>query len=291
MTEEKQLDAWGNGAHRFGGAWTLIKLDAIKQYLAAYAQALKGKHFRLLYIDAFAGSGSFEFDGDDGPVTYDGSARIALDTTPEFHELIFIEKKARRCQALRALASEYPNRAIRIIHGDANEELLQVCRATDWGATRAVIFLDPYGLTVNWRTLEAIAATRAMDVWYWFPLSAVYRQMTNDPRDIDAAKQAAITRILGTESWRDELYSPVPNMDIFGDERMERHSIERIQSFVQGRLDSIFAKTLKPKTVCLEGSEGRQGARLFDLYFAVSNRSPKAIDPACRIAGHILRTL
>jgi len=41
----------------FGGDWTATKLDIIKKYLASYTRALKNQHFRLQYIDAFAGAG------------------------------------------------------------------------------------------------------------------------------------------------------------------------------------------------------------------------------------------
>ena len=43
---------------RFGGDWTKDKLDMVERYLNAYTTALKKKdYFRLMYIDAFAGSG------------------------------------------------------------------------------------------------------------------------------------------------------------------------------------------------------------------------------------------
>ena len=44
-------------AHQFGGPWTVEKLDALRAYLIAYAQALKNQPFRRYYIDAFAGTG------------------------------------------------------------------------------------------------------------------------------------------------------------------------------------------------------------------------------------------
>src|SRR5215831_16586388 len=43
--------------HQFGGPWTVEKLDALRAYLNAYAQALKNQPFRRYYIDAFAGTG------------------------------------------------------------------------------------------------------------------------------------------------------------------------------------------------------------------------------------------
>ena len=42
---------------QFGGNWTDEKLDRLRQYLAAYQQALKEQPFERYYIDAFAGTG------------------------------------------------------------------------------------------------------------------------------------------------------------------------------------------------------------------------------------------
>ncbi len=42
----------------FGGAHTRRKLDVVAKYLAAYVTVMKKQHFRLLYVDGFAGSGA-----------------------------------------------------------------------------------------------------------------------------------------------------------------------------------------------------------------------------------------
>jgi three-Cys-motif partner protein len=49
---------------KFGGAWTVIKIDILKQYLDAYTTALKSQPFNLVYIDAFAGCGKYTTKND-----------------------------------------------------------------------------------------------------------------------------------------------------------------------------------------------------------------------------------
>jgi three-Cys-motif partner protein len=170
-------DSAGQGSrHAFGGAWTLIKLEVIKKYLNAYTTALKNKGYRLIYIDGFAGSGSIDIwtglAEDDG--RYDGSAKIAIANTPPFTDLIFIEKQHQRVKELRELAAVHANRRIEIRRGDANGELASLCDSYSWRESRAVLFLDPYGPAVEWATLQRIAATKAIDVWYLFPLAGLY---------------------------------------------------------------------------------------------------------------------
>jgi len=53
---------------------------------------------------------------------------------------------------------------------------------------RGVIFLDPYGMEVSWETVEAIARTEALDCWYFFPLSGLYRNAPKDPLKLDQSK-------------------------------------------------------------------------------------------------------
>ena len=44
-------------AHRFGGRWTADKLQVLREYVHFYTTALSGQTFKLVYIDAFAGTG------------------------------------------------------------------------------------------------------------------------------------------------------------------------------------------------------------------------------------------
>lgn len=290
---ERESKKLNKSVHRFGGQWTLSKLEALQKYLSAYTNALKNKSFRLHYIDAFAGSGAFEIMVDGESVSQRGSAQIALDTTPQFHELIFIEKDGNRCDDLRALSAERPDRSVRVIQGDANIELANLCASIRWSSNRAVLFLDPYGAEVEWATLGAIARTKAIDVWYLFPLSGLYRQMAKDSRQIDPGKEATITRLLGTDQWKEAMYSQPPTKDLFGDDHDQRHTdVEQITQFVTERIGSLFPMIAGPKVLHLT-LPGRQGvgAPMYALYFAASNPSPGAAGLACRIAKDVLNSL
>lgn len=48
----------------FGGPWTLQKLNILDRYLDAYTTALKNQPFNLIYVDAFAGEGSFSLQAE-----------------------------------------------------------------------------------------------------------------------------------------------------------------------------------------------------------------------------------
>ena len=54
------LDQVAEPRTRYGGSWTIEKLEILERYLDAYTRALKNKSFNLMYIDAFAGTGYLE---------------------------------------------------------------------------------------------------------------------------------------------------------------------------------------------------------------------------------------
>jgi three-Cys-motif partner protein len=215
--------------HEFGGAWTESKLVCLRKYLEAYTTIFHGnpkaRYFRTVYVDAFAGTGYWRTGRRaDAPTLFKGaeaqkkgSARLALEVERPFHQYIFIEKNDRYVQELERLRSQFPDRAIQIETGDANSYLQRWCRDSSWRRQRAVVFLDPYGMQVEWTTLSAIAATKAIDAWLLFPLGAVSRRL---PRDAppDAKHEPTLRRVFGTDDWRTALYSTDDEPTLFEDD-------------------------------------------------------------------------
>lgn len=277
--------------HLFGGIWTQIKLDVLKQYLSAFTTALRRKNLRLIYLDGFAGTGRCVVKTEAEPAKVEGSARIALQTFPPFDHFCFIEQSQKKAAALLALKDEYQGQSIDVVAEDANSALQDLVRRYDWRNTRAVLFLDPFGLDVEWHTLQVVAQTRAIDVWYLFPYSGLYRQAAKSSLKLTSEGEAAITRCLGTAEWREEFYIPQRQQDIFGQESETRAADHRqMLKYVSARLRTVFPAVSDPKILYQSQKSGfPSGSPLFALYFAVSNPNQKAVGLAMKIAGHILR--
>jgi three-Cys-motif partner protein len=147
------------------------------------------------------------------------------------------------------------------------------------------MFLDPYGMSVGWETLTAIAETGAIDVWFLFSLSGLYRQAARSADAIDADKRAAITRVLGTSAWEQELYAP-GQRTLFPEKTPPRRTanVARLQDYVRARLKTIFPAVLPPLPLPIN-----KRPQKFSLFFAISNHDGSAIGLATRIASHILK--
>lgn len=282
-----------SAAHLFGGAWTELKLDAVRYYLEFYTGALRKQAFDLWYIDAFAGSGERTETRTEGglvdgtpirleDVQLDGSAKRAMAVTPPFKHLIFIEGDTARFNALCRLR-EIDDR-VECFKGDANSALPQIFDRPQWrrlgaakGRQRGVVFLDPYGMQVSWKTLEILANTERVDVWYLFPLEAVGRQLAHNFEAIDAAKAAALDRVFGGEEWRTDLYAPDPHLPLFGGPASPRRSVgpDEIEQYFHRRLEKLFNYASKPLPLFSD-----TGAQKFSLFLLVANDSPSAIQLA-----------
>jgi len=279
---------------RFGSAHTAEKLDKLEAYLKAYSTALKKQSFRRIYFDAFAGTGDIQIGPktsllepvDDYSPLIKGSAHRALRLGATFDEYIFVEKSRAKAQALQDLKDEYPEVASRISirQSDANEALLKFCAQTDWSRTRAVVFLDPYGNQVKWKTIEAIANTQAIDLWYLFPAGlGVHRQIGKDGK-VHYTHEASLNDMLGTKDWRRAFIAEQQERDLFGATRAtEKVSTpETATIFMIERMKSIFKGGVLEEWLAL----GSGGNHMYSLLFAWANPSPKA-----KLAGKLAKAV
>jgi len=282
----------GGDLHRFGSIHTILKLDTLGKYLPAYTTALKNAPFKLHYIDAFAGTGVCHIKVGGERLMVPGSASIAIACIPRFHRMMFVEMSMRRFRALQRLKDRTPDRDIVVVRGDANLELPSYLSQMDRRSDRAIVFLDPYGMQLDWKTLRVVAESQICDAWYLFPLSGLYRQATLDADAIDEDKAASLTRILGTEEWRQAFYEQPRQSDMFGDKQSDvrKLNVQGMLCWVKQRLETIFPAVLAPKLLHQTKGGGKQGAPLFALFFAVSNPAANARTLALRIAEGVLRS-
>ena len=272
--------------HEFGGDWTSLKLAALEGYLQAFSTALSNQTWckGLVYIDAFSGTGQCDITTTDGEIKQiDGSAKIALDTTPIFNHVYLIDIKKKHIKALQALRLNYPSRHCEIHYEDSNVIVPEILNKLSKNH-RGVIFVDPYGMHFNWDTLSKVAASEIFDVWYLFPLSGFFRNATKSEADMELVKDEAIKRLLGDPNWKESLYRAPVIKDMFDVDPRERGDWKELRDYATNRLKEIFPLVLEPRIIYTNKNKIPK----FALYFAVGNKSYQAQNVAKKIANHIL---
>lgn len=283
--------------NNFYGPHTEKKLQAIEAYLQSFLTVLSKQKFETIYIDAFAGSGTLPvelggelLDGiEDAKTIIEGSALRAIALEREFSRYIFIEKDSRKMAELKKLITSKtrPSHNMEFICGDANGEIAKLCPQLNKANVRSVVFLDPTGNHVGWSTLDALAATEHVDLWYLFPAGlGVNRQISNVDAKMTTEQKASLDRLFGPNDWQDKFIRKEVQKDLFGEiEKTSKvASIDDITRYKIDCLKIIFKGGVLDKWLPL----GRDGAHWYSLIFAMANPSKKAKDIGHDIARHIM---
>jgi three-Cys-motif partner protein len=153
------------------GYWSEVKLDIIKEYVAAYTTIMAGQkkaRFQYIYIDAFAGPGK-HISKRTGEII-DGSPVNALKIKNKFHEYHFIDINNLKISELDAESKEMKN--VFIYPGDCNkiivEKVFPLAKREDF--RRAVCLLDPYGLHLDWSLIKKAGEMKSVEIFLNFPI-------------------------------------------------------------------------------------------------------------------------
>ena len=280
----------------FGGDWTEKKLSVLEDYLDAYTTALKNQPFKLIYIDAFAGSGKVEASRSEADANgelrgfLEGSAVRAIRVTNKsFDELIFVEQdEARYYQLKNRLELENPGRNLKFYNEDANKFLLQLER--DWNSYRGVLFLDPFGTQVKLTTIQKVASFNALDTWILVPVWSISRLLprNREPSAISKGLADRLNLVYGDKSWGN-LYRPSPQGELFGPRSSVRDpGIEGLLKIFKKKLEEVFGNRFLGESLTLKNSKN---AVLYELMFCCGSPSPKAIGASKRIAKHLIQAM
>lgn len=298
----------------FGGNWTQKKLEVLEKYLKAYMTIMRGnknaESFRVTYLDGFAGSG-VRYVASDGALEneaaswwedfgeaevqdfYKGSPRVALDIEKKFDRYIFVEKNPQWVAGLQKMKQDYPpDLDIQIEQADCNEFIRKWCDAMQW-KDRALVFLDPYGMQIEWSTVERLAETRRsektgkVDVWMLVPMGAAIMRMLTHHGEPPPHWRETLNKFFGTEKWLTEFYRDFSDQTLFGEEEkvIRKATFREITNFFVSRLREVFPGVLDEPAVF----RNSKNVPLYLLCFATSNPNPSVINAALRIARHITK--
>jgi three-Cys-motif partner protein len=269
------------------GAWARHKLDFLSRYLSAYTKILSKQPWAdgFVYIDAFAGPGRARvrakpdalpggvdllapvLDEDDAEYLK-GSPRVALDIDPPFSHYVFIDLNSERIALLEAVAAEFgAARTVAIRQCDCNAYLLELLPRIKWDTWRGVVFLDPFGMHVPWSTIQALAETRALEVFVNFPLGMAIQRLLPRDGQLQPQRRRKLDEYFGGPEWFDVMYQE-RQVDLFGEEQRQKMPGEHLAKWYRDRLQAAFGYASKARLV-----RNSRGGHLYYLIHAGPNKT------------------
>ncbi len=285
---------------RFGGQHTELKLRVLTEYLEAYLSVMqKQDFFRLTYIDALAGTGwsraalredDRQTDFLDPVAPTKGSALRVFDVKNKgrrFDRYVFNDLRKGKLKQLRnevegLFPAPVSRPEMQFTSDTADQVIARECDRLE-GHDRAVMFLDPFGMQVSWQSIQRVAASRQIDLWYLAPVGYAYTRLMKRDGRITETRRKLLDEAMGGDGWR-SLYRQ-HDMDMFGHAPEVRdEGWEAIASYFMGRWQEVFGPGALQMTLPLAG----RGRLPLLLCFACSNRNPKAHGAALRIASSLI---
>jgi three-Cys-motif partner protein len=251
----------------WGGNWTEQKLDAFEKYVNAYLTIMNKyrdkRQWKLIYFDAFAGSGSRNaketqeenqsfFDEcnvtQDELSVYKGAAeRVVCIDQRGFDYYYFIEtdENARKELEERLNTLNHNNKLKLIFRGsDANKQIGIMADAMKKDKKLfALTLLDPFGMQVAWSSIEKLAETNT-DLWILIPSGVIINRLLDREGKLTHIDKLVSFFGISEVEIRDYFYKEKePEQGLFGSEVRTRKieaPIKRIVELYIERLKLLF---------------------------------------------------
>ncbi len=276
-------------ANIFGGEWTEMKIRVFKKYLYAYMQIMKGKPWKLIYFDGFAGSGDIQTKKQTKDVI-EGTARhvLSFEDPRKFDLYYFVEKELDNAQLLqRIINREFPDLIDKsVVAGgdDCNQKLIDMAsflKSPKGGNYKAIVFIDPYGMQVKWSALESMKGL-SVDLWILVPTGIGINRLLKKKEKSRQIWFDVLGDFFGLEPKiiEDRFYYKDPQLDLFGDRKFKKieNAVEVAAQLYQERLKTIFKYVSNPLPL-------RNSTNAVLFHFMAASNVPVAV----KIANDIIK--
>ncbi len=261
----------------FGGFWTQQKILIFMKYLKAYLDIMNKHNFKLIYFDGFAGCGTIETDPTNSLVSVAIQA-LSLNHPKKFDLYYLVELDTDKVKHLKHLIKkQFPNnKGIKIAESDCNVKLKGMAdfmRKPKNYNYRSLAFIDPFGMSLNWSSLEA-CRDLGIDIWILLPSGiGVNRLLVNDG-DISEAWSQKLENFLGIS--RSEIksifYKTTKIQTLWGDietkQNKESNTVKKVAEIYCQRLNSIWQYVSKPYPL-----KNSSGSVMYHFVFASNNKA------------------
>ncbi len=187
--------------NEFGGHWTEDKIEIFLKYLYAYLQIMKDRGFELIYFDGFAGCGTIQKEAGNIEALIESVAIrvLALEHAQRFSIYYLVEKDKQKANQLESIikVSQKDQDKVYIVAEDCNEKLLGLANyLREHRYSRALCFIDPFGMTINWNSLAAFEGLD-LDMWLLVPTGIGVNRLLQKKGEIPDAWFKKLEAFLG----------------------------------------------------------------------------------------------
>jgi three-Cys-motif partner protein len=167
-------------------------------------------------------------------------------------------------------------------HGDVNYFIVELSKALKKGNPKfvALIFLDPFGMQIDWESIEKLKGTRS-DIWVLVPTGIIVNRLLDKKGELKNIKKLQSFFGLEEEEIRTAFYKTQVAQTLFGEVEIVNkvmQPIEKIALLYIERLKTVWKHvTLKPLKLY-----NSRGCPIFHLIFASNQLN------AIKIANQII---
>lgn len=282
----------------WGGPWTEKKLQAFSKYVSAYLTIMKKfPYWETIYFDGFAGSGTKDKDvktelyqqlkiTEAEERTYKGAAERVLTLKDDlaFNYYYFIDKKEESLQKLNLkISDKAKGKKIAYKAGDANKWIRELSKILKTKKYAALIFLDPFGMQIDWASIEELKETRS-DVWILVPTGVIVNRLLDKAGELKYIDKLESFFGLSENEIKELFYKKEVTATLFGEEESiskVSKPIQKIAKIYAGRLKTIWEHVTEEPLVL----KNRNGVPIFHFVFASNNQN------ALKIAKQIIQNI
>ncbi len=231
---------------KFGGEWTQSKMNIVLKYTQAYLHVMKGKPWKIMYFDGFAGSGDVK-----SPSFFrEGVATQILkikDPVP-FDMYYFVELNSRNADALeKKIKIEFPEKKnVHIVREDCNKKLYDLAKFLKGEGEnyKVLAFIDPFGMSIKWDSIRSLIGL-GIDLWILIPTGIGPNRLLKKSGIIPEPWLEKLELFLGLpkEEIKSSFYKKKSQLNLFGiDEyQKEKHSVELLHEIYRKQLSNVFS--------------------------------------------------
>lgn len=281
-------------SNNWGGPWTEKKLEAFSKYVVSYLNIMKKHPFwETIYFDGFVGSGSRAEEvkselfkqlkiTEEEERVYKGSAErvLSLKNDSKFNYYYFIDKNEDSIQKLEEKFGNTIDKNIVFRKGDANIQIIELAKALKTRKYAALILLDPFGMQIDWKSIEELKGTRS-DVWILVPTGVVVNRLLDREGKLKFSQKLESFFGLTIDEIKSYFYSSVKRQTLFGEEEnfvKVSQPIEKIVKLYGEKMRTIWSHVTNEPMIL----KNRNGVPLFHFVFASNNKN------AIKIAKQII---